>query len=190
MRFSDNRWTKAVSDWIPRNDKRTQKNHQFDGQSSSRKPYKKDTMLNRSLKWAELSYARERSGFIDTGSSCSIINKTTCNIDDVTSSLLMRTFHQPRRNTRCEVTPEVERIYIVPYYHSSIFSSWWEMIGLSSFVSTINSLPLNNLRLWVKLLRLVLVFLTECMQKLHNTQNSPRKTRVRTAILKGMNKHG
>ncbi|KAK6738336.1 hypothetical protein RB195_020446 [Necator americanus] len=45
MCFNDNRWTRAVSDWVPRDIKRTKEDRRRNGQISSRSPSKKNMML-------------------------------------------------------------------------------------------------------------------------------------------------
>ncbi|KIH43475.1 hypothetical protein ANCDUO_26518, partial [Ancylostoma duodenale] len=53
MRFNDNRWTRAVSDWTPRDVKHTTGRPPDDGQTSSRSPSRIDTMLFVFLEWTE-----------------------------------------------------------------------------------------------------------------------------------------
>ncbi|KAK6756116.1 hypothetical protein RB195_014477 [Necator americanus] len=45
MRFNDNRWTTAVSDWIPPSSNAPQEDRRSDGQTSSRSPSKKSMTL-------------------------------------------------------------------------------------------------------------------------------------------------
>ncbi|KAK6742845.1 hypothetical protein RB195_010233 [Necator americanus] len=45
MRFNDNRWTRAVSDWVPRDINALQEDRRPDGQTSSRSPSKKSMIL-------------------------------------------------------------------------------------------------------------------------------------------------
>ncbi|KIH44655.1 hypothetical protein ANCDUO_25319 [Ancylostoma duodenale] len=53
VRLNDYRWTRAVSDWTPLDVKRTTGRHRRDGQTFSRSPSKKETMLSVSYECTE-----------------------------------------------------------------------------------------------------------------------------------------